>query len=261
MQFVDLFLAPGRISTTPWHNECCSAFIGTACRRTCFWQHSTTDSVPLPRISLVSRTRPQVFRGGARRGRGSGSGAAVLRTLILQTHNAAISDQSHVPHGGDGDSRRHLRAQLLLERGREHPGPGPGAIMGHPGPGARGPEPGAGGPGHPGPGAGRPGRGPGASRGSGAPQTSTESTKRTESNKSTKRTHTKQEKTKSTKSTKSTPKIAVRPWLALVLDFWKASCAPRRDVTTDQSTRNHRLLGDVWGPGRGKPQTTHQMAG
>ena len=136
MQFVDLFLAPGRISTTPWHNECCSAFIGTACRRTCFWQHSTTDSVPLPRISLVSRTRPQVFRGGARRGRGSGSGAAALRTLILQTHNAAISDQSHVPHGGDGDSRRHLRAQLLLERGREHPGPGPGAIMGHPGPGA-----------------------------------------------------------------------------------------------------------------------------
>ena len=89
----------------------------------------------------MSRTRPQVFRGGARRGRGSGSGAAVLRTLILQTHNAAISDQSHVPHGGDGDSRRHLRAQLLLERGREHPGPGPGAIMGHPGPGVRGPSP------------------------------------------------------------------------------------------------------------------------
>ena len=121
-------------------------------------------------------------------------------------------------------------------------GPGPSWAIRGLGPGARSPGPGARAiPGYPGPGAGRPGRGPGAHRGSGAPQTSTESTKRTESNKSTKRTHTKQEKTKSTKSTKSTPKIAVRPWLALVLDFWKASCAPRRDVTTDSSQgRRHR---------------------
>ena len=124
---------------------------------------------------------------------------------------------------------------------RTRPGAsGPGA-RGHHGPsGAWGPGPGARGRG-PGPSrAGGRAPGPGA-RGSGAPQTSTESTKRTESNKSTKRTHTKQEKTKSTKSTKSTPKIAVRPWLALVLDFWKASCAPRRDVTTDSSQgRRHR---------------------
>ena len=48
-------MASARILTTAWHNECCSTFIGTACRRTCFWQHSTTVSVPLPSSTFNDR--------------------------------------------------------------------------------------------------------------------------------------------------------------------------------------------------------------
>ena len=55
MQVVELFMDSASILTIPSHNECSSTFIGTTCRRTCFWQRSTTVSVPLPSSTFNDR--------------------------------------------------------------------------------------------------------------------------------------------------------------------------------------------------------------